>query len=119
MKYFMFLVCMCVSVVFVWVLYENHLRIQLVRVEHYSDWVEGEGRPLDVGVVEPLGKEAIKARGLSGEGCYFAMRGRIAVKFVPWQFHAVYADIESAPADENCVYLHSYNARFKTTVYMP
>lgn len=92
--------------------YENDKRINLVAVFQYDDWLCGyDGiNSMDIGV--PYSSESFPNKNFPSCGYLFAVRGRVCVKFSPWEFHSVYADIISKPADTNMVYVHSCNRRY-------
>lgn len=103
-----------------WLLYSYRSRtIRLLREEDYRTWLKNGGGELQVGQLDAVGANSPLVAGDSSAGCYFGLRGQIAVRFVPWSFHSEYADIITRPADENKVYIHCYNARFRTTIYSP
>lgn len=95
-----------------WLWYENDKRIILVAAISYDEWLRGykDISVMDIGVL--YSSECFPNKRFPSNGYFFAVRGRICLKFSPWEFHSVYADVISEPADPNMVYVHSCNRRY-------
>jgi len=99
--------------------YHSQKIICQVAVVTYDDWLQKGGRDLKVGEMDlNLDFDDGKYRD-DRKHCYFAIRGEVAQRFVPWEFRSIYADIKSRKADEQCVYIHSYNRKYLISVNMP
>lgn len=99
--------------------YYRQKMIQVVEVVPCGLWQREGGRPLKVGEMDFDSDFRQGQYRDKGNDCYFAIRGEIARRFIPWQFHSVYAEIQGSKADENCVYIHRYNRRYLVAVRMP
>lgn len=95
-----------------WILYESDKRIVLVTEICYDKWLSGyeDIKSMDEGVL--YSSRSFPNKLFPPGGYMFAIRGRICLKFSPWEFHSVYADVISRPADTNMVYIHSCSRRY-------
>lgn len=53
-----------------------------------------------------------RENGVSG-GPLFAVRGAVAVRFVPTQFHGVKGELKTSKADDGLVYFYRYEQRYQ------
>ncbi len=53
------------------------------------------------------------------QGPVFALRGKTAVRFVPYVFHGVHGRLEMAGADADTVYFYRYDERYQPIVWEP
>lgn len=53
------------------------------------------------------------------EGPVFALRGKIAVEFVPYGFHQVHGTLNMANADEGTVYFYRYRECYRPLIEAP
>ena len=49
----------------------------------------------------------------------FALRGKTAVRFVPYEFHGVHGTLEVADAEEEVVYIYQYGKRYRPIIEAP